>query len=81
MNQIPWKERVNMLSVTPDAATRDDVARMAAELSTFIKEMPKMLESFGILNIGAISDPYHFDGGCAFDRVQKMIESILSEGR
>lgn len=29
---LPWSERVNMLSVNPDAATRDDVAKMAAEL-------------------------------------------------
>jgi hypothetical protein len=33
MQELPWSERVNMLSINPDAATRDDVARMAAELS------------------------------------------------
>lgn len=32
MTQLPWSERINMLSIHPDAATRDDVARMAAEL-------------------------------------------------
>jgi len=31
--EIPWSERVNMLSINPDAASRDDVAKMAAELS------------------------------------------------
>jgi len=31
-NQLPWDERVTMLSINPDAATREDVADMAAEL-------------------------------------------------
>ncbi len=34
-NELTWPERVNMLSINPDAATRDDVARMASELSTY----------------------------------------------
>ncbi|TXH56293.1 MAG: hypothetical protein E6Q97_06810 [Desulfurellales bacterium] len=29
---LPWKERVAMLSINPDAATRDDVASLADEL-------------------------------------------------
>ena len=31
-NELPWDERVTMLSINPDAATREDVANMAAEL-------------------------------------------------
>lgn len=32
MNKLTWTERLPMLSINPDAATRHDVARMAAEL-------------------------------------------------
>lgn len=32
-SKLPWMEKVAMFSINPDAATRDDIARMAAELS------------------------------------------------
>jgi len=34
---LTWPERVNMLSVNPDAATREDVANMAADIQDFIR--------------------------------------------
>jgi len=34
-NQLPWVERVAMLSINPHAATIKDIARMAAELCHF----------------------------------------------
>ena len=30
--KLPWSERVPMLSINPDAASRDEVAKLAAEL-------------------------------------------------
>jgi len=32
---IPWIERLNMISINPHAATIEDIARMATELSDF----------------------------------------------
>lgn len=29
---LPWNERITMLSINPDAASRDDIARLATEL-------------------------------------------------
>lgn len=37
--KITWQERINMLSINPDAATRDDVARLASELGLARKRL------------------------------------------
>ena len=46
MSKLPWAERVNMLSINPDAATRDDVASMAAELKEYwMKELDEEIQA------------------------------------
>lgn len=47
-NKLPWPERVNMLSINPDAATREDIARMAADLAAYQQasaELPVLIPS------------------------------------
>jgi hypothetical protein len=31
--EIPWNEKINIISINPDCATRNEIARLAAELS------------------------------------------------
>lgn len=33
MTELTWNERINAISINPDMATRDDIARLASELS------------------------------------------------
>ena len=46
MNEkLPWSERVGMLSIHPDAATRHDIARLAADLMYANAEIQRLKEA------------------------------------
>ncbi len=36
---LPWSEKINMLSINPDAATPKDVVRMATNLSDILRAL------------------------------------------
>jgi len=49
--KISWAERVTMFSINPDAATRDDIAEMATQLSelmdlrTYLSELVRKIDA------------------------------------
>ena len=47
MTTLPWNERVVMLSINPDAATRDDVTKMAADLMEAYKTIDNLEQQLG----------------------------------
>ena len=51
---IPWLEKVNAISVNPDMATREDIARLAAEhsgLMFLLIDWTKFLLDSGWINL------------------------------
>ena len=54
MPELTWTERVLMLSINPDAATREDVARLAAELMECRHELERLKDIVGEADITSI---------------------------
>ena len=52
-NELPWSERVPMLSINPDAATISDIARMAVELMDANKRILEVIDLLCIKNDNA----------------------------
>ena len=44
MRKLPWSERVTMLSINPEAATIEDIAQMAADLTEMKMERFQTME-------------------------------------
>ena len=43
---LPWNEKINVLQINPQAATLQDIARMATELSELRKDAPMNAEEY-----------------------------------
>lgn len=50
MDEMTWSERVNMLSINPEAATNEDVMKMASTLSSIRKQAQEVIDDELCLN-------------------------------
>lgn len=69
-NKLPWSERVTMLSIHPDAATRDDVARLASELTDAKMQIIYALDGIDGLLLTTDNKPTKED----FEAVKKVLQ-------
>ena len=78
MPVLTWKEKIAMLACNPGAATKEDVEMLAENLSYFIRNAPSIMERFGVIDRGAATDAYNYDGGATFDKILKMVNFIIT---
>ena len=57
MSELPWDERINMISINPHAATIDDIARLAAELRESRERIESLEGENALLKAGADPGP------------------------
>ena len=53
-NELPWSERITMLSIHPDAASRDHVARLASEYMEARRLLAEAVEGSDIIAEAAV---------------------------
>lgn len=72
-------ERVPMLSVHPDAATRDDVAQLAAHLMESRRLLCLVWNHMHGMNIDGTHRPWPGEDGCAqnWNKLSDAIDSYL----
>lgn len=79
MNNLPWSERVAMLSIHPDAASREDVARLAAELMEAKHLLAALIAEHEVLR--KVRSHRRLDCDCESCRTWRQAESILEKQR
>lgn len=63
MTPLPWTERINMLSINPDAASRQDIAMLASDLSALTIAAVKLI----------VSERAKKEGGCFYPHIENVL--------